>query len=113
MNYTPIYGWYYINSQKRTASWTGVNYLYNFLTSNKENGPFAEETDVNDIMPGDIIQLSFDGKPNFNHSLVVIKTGSSLENILITTHSVDRIDYPLTNYIWSDIRFLHICGVRK
>lgn len=113
MNYTPIYGWYYFSTQKRTASWTGVNYLYNFLTSNKESGPFAEQTDVKDILPGDIIQLSFGGAPNYNHSLVVIKTGSNLENILITTHSDDRIDYSLTNYRWSDIRFLHICGVRK
>lgn len=115
MNYTPVYGWYYFSSQKRTASWTGVHYLYNFLTGNKESGPFAEQVDAKDIKPGDLIQLSFGGAPNYNHSLVVIKTGSntSLENILIATHSDDRIDYPLTNYSWSDIRFLHICGIRK
>ena len=34
MNYTPVYGWYYINGNNRTASWTGVVYLYNFLTQN-------------------------------------------------------------------------------
>lgn len=115
MNYTPVYGWYYFSAQKRTASWTGVNYLYNFLIGNKGSGPFAEQVDAKDIKPGDLIQLSFGGAPNYNHSLVVIKTSSnsSLENILIATHSDDRIDYPLTNYSWSDIRFLHICGIRS
>lgn len=115
MNYTPIYGWYYISSQRRTASWTGVNYLYNFLTNNKESGPFAEQVDINDIKPGDIIQLSFGGAPNYNHSLVVMKVGlkPSIDNILIAAHTEDRIDYPLTNYGWADIRFLHICGIRK
>lgn len=115
MNYTPIYGWYYINAQKRTASWTGVNYLFNFLTGNKESGPYAEQVDAKDMKPGDIVQLSFGGAPNYNHSLVVIKVGitPSMENILIASHSVDRIDYPLTNYNWADIRFLHIVGIRK
>ena len=115
MNYTPVYGWYYINSQKRTASWTGVNYLCNFLTENKGIGPFAEQVDAKDIKLGDIVQLSFGGAPNYNHSLVVIKTGSnlSLENMLIATHTEDRVDWPITNYSWSDIRFLHICGIRK
>lgn len=115
MNYTPIYGWYYINAQKRTASWTGVNYLFNFLTGNKESGPYAEQVDAKDMKPGDIVQLSFGGAPNYNHSLVVIKVGitPSMENILIASHSVDRIDYPLTNYNWLDIRFLHIVGIRK
>lgn len=115
MNYTPVYGWYYINSEKRTASWTGVNYLYNFLTGNKGSGPFAEQVDIKDIRVGDIIQLSFGGAPNYNHSLVVIKTGvaQSLDDILIATHTDDRVDYPLTNYNWTDIRYLHIVGVRR
>ncbi|AEV67776.1 amidase domain-containing protein [Acetivibrio clariflavus] len=115
MNYTPVYGWYYLSAQKRTASWTGVNYLYNFLTSNKGSGPFAEQVDAKDIKPGDIIQLSFGGAPNYNHSLVVVKVGlkSSAENIYIAAHTEDRFDYPLTNYSWSDIRYLHICGIRK
>ena len=35
MNYTPVFGWYYISSAERTASWTGVEFLYNFLTQNE------------------------------------------------------------------------------
>lgn len=43
MNFTPVFGWYYISADNRTASWTGVEYLYNFLVSNEGAGPFAEE----------------------------------------------------------------------
>ena len=28
MNFTPTYGWYYINAQNRAPAWTGVQYLY-------------------------------------------------------------------------------------
>ena len=31
MNYTKDTGWYYISSSDRTPSWTGVEYLYDFL----------------------------------------------------------------------------------
>lgn len=116
MNYTPIYGWYYIDSYNRTASWTGVNYLYNFLTGNKEGaGPFAEQVDVRDVKPGDIVQLSFQGGNHYNHSPVIVHVGSipDISNILIATHTNDRDNYPLSNYGWLNIRFLHILGVRK
>lgn len=115
MNFTPIYGWYYIDSSDRTASWTGVQYLYNFLIGNKQNsGPVAEQVDVKDIDLGDIIQLSFNGN-DFVHSPIVVKAGSpaSLDNIFIAAHSYDRYNYPITNYIWKDIRFIHIVGVNE
>ena len=32
MNETPLYGWYYINANNKSPSWTGVEYLYDFLT---------------------------------------------------------------------------------
>ena len=38
MNYTPVTGWYYISANNRTASWTGVEHLYNFLVGNKGLG---------------------------------------------------------------------------
>ncbi len=115
MNYTPVFGWFYINANNRTPSWTGANYLYNFLIGNKGVGPFAEEVDVQDVMPGDIIQLSFQGGGHFQHSPVIVQTGSKPEigNILIAAHSIDRDYYPLTNYTWKSIRFLHIKGVRR
>ncbi len=114
MNYTPVYGWYYINGNKKTASWTGVNYLYKFLTANTGIGPFAETVDVRDIKPGDIIQLSFNNKDIFEHSPVVVETGNpaTVNNILVAAHTYDRDYYPLTNYNWVGIRYIHIKGIR-
>ena len=43
MNYTPVMGWYYNSSTDRTPSWTGVQYLYNFLVNNKSVGPYAQK----------------------------------------------------------------------
>lgn len=116
MNYTPVYGWYYTSSYDRTASWTGVNYLYNFLVKRDGGvGPFAEETDMKDARPGDIVQLSFTGGENFNHSPVIvqIKNPVSYSNILVAAHTDDQDYYPLTGYEWVKIRFLHIMGVRQ
>jgi hypothetical protein len=115
MNFTPVYGWYYVGSFNRAASWTGVNFLYKFLVSNRGAGPFAEVVDARDVKPGDIVQLSFDGGEVFNHSPVVVRTGqpAAPDNILIAAHTYDRDNYPLTNYSWKGIRFLHIKGVRR
>lgn len=113
MNYTPVYGWYYHSSFDRTPSWTGVEFLYNFLTRNKGSGPYAKEVELSEIQIGDIIQLSFSGN-TYEHSPVVVYTGSPvrLENILIATHTYDRDYYPINNYTYSKIRFIHILGVR-
>jgi hypothetical protein len=115
MNYTPVYGWYYINSGSRTPSWTGVNFIYDFLVNNKSSGPFAEIVDVKDAKPGDIAQLSFVGGGIFNHSPVIVQTGNPVNtgNILIAAHTFNCDYYPLREFTWVDIRFIHIKGIRK
>ena len=57
MNFTPVTGWFYINANDRTASWTGVEYFYRFLVGNDGPGPFAEETDLKKLEIGDFVQL--------------------------------------------------------
>lgn len=113
MNYTPVFGWYYISSYKRSPSWTGVQYLYNFLVNNKAVGPFAKEVDISKIQLGDIIQL---GKEDgsFYHSLIVtaIKGEPSLNTILVSAHTYDVNLVPLSSYYIVKMRCLHIEGVR-
>ena len=108
MNYTPVYGWYYRSLSDRSASWTGVEYLYNFLISNTSVGPYATEVPQEEIQPGDIIQL---GRANddFYHTLVVTATSPE---ILIAAHTYDTLDRPLNTYNYYTARFLHIDGVR-
>lgn len=109
MNWTPVTGWYYVNSSDRTASWTGVEYLYDFLVHNEGAGPWAREVSRKDAQHGDIVQLgSSDG--HFYHSPVIVETEPQ---ILVCAHTLDALDRPLDTYVYSNARFLHILGVRK
>lgn len=114
MNYTPTFGWYYISSYNRTASWTGVNYLYKFLINNKGAGPFAQVVDASQAEPGDLAQLSFQDSKIFNHSPVIVMTGSPPDsgNILVAAHTFDTDGYRLMDFEPAYIRYLHIIGVR-
>lgn len=113
MNYKPTFGWYYSNINNRSPSWSGVQFLFNFLTKNEGVGPFAKQVTIDDILPGDIIQLSFT-PGHFEHSPVVVDVGNpaSSDNILVATHSYDSDYRPLDTYNWLDIRFLHIIAAR-
>lgn len=110
MNFTPVFGWYYISADNRTASWTGVEYLYNFLVSNKGAGPFAEEVPIDQLEIGDIVQLGR-ATGDFYHSPVVV--GFSGNNILVAAHSYDAFGRTLASYHAAQYRGIHILGVRK
>lgn len=108
MNYTPIFGWYYRSLNDRSAAWSGVEYLYNFLTSNEGIGPFASEVPETEAMPGDIVQLgNSDG--DFYHTMIIT---SLTPTLLIAAHSNDALNRPLYSYDYFVSRFLHIEGVR-
>ena len=109
MNYRPVLGWYYNNINDRTPSWTGVNELYNFLLNNRGAGPKAVEVGISDILPGDLIQLDFDGDKSFDHTPVIIDIGEKTpETILLSAHTNDSDFRPLSTYNYENIRFLHI-----
>ncbi len=108
MNYTPVMGWYYHSSYDRSPSWTGVEYLHNFLTTNKSVGPFGHIISPDKALPGDIVQLGTLGG-DFYHSPVI--TAISPE-ILIAAHTYDALDRPLSTYRYDTARFIHIDGVR-
>jgi hypothetical protein len=112
MNFTPTFGWYYIDANQKAPAWTGVPYLYNFLTRNTFSmGPVAIDSPLENILPGDIVQLSFKGN-EFQHCPVVVAVGSppTLENTLVAAHSYDADNRPLSTYEFRDIRYLHITG---
>ena len=111
MNYDK-YGWYYKNGNNKSPSWSGVEYLYKFLTQNKGVGPYAEEVTENFIQKGDVIQLSFNGT-SFGHSLLVIDKGHDINNILIAAHTQDALGRKIGSYNFKKIRFIHIKGVRQ
>ena len=113
MNFTPTFGWYYLSVNNRTPSWTGVNQLYRFLINNKEAGPQGEIADISEIMPGDLVQLSFNGT-DFAHTPVITDVGSyTPDTILVAAHTNDCDCRPLNTYDYMDIRFIHIYNVGR
>ena len=109
MNFAPIYGWFYLSSNRRAPAWTGVEFFYNFMTSNQGVGPFATVVDRGGVTVGDVIQLQNEENV-FYHTLIIsdIKEGE----IYVCANSVDSLDRPLSSYTYKTERFLHILGVR-
>ncbi|MDF3004967.1 MAG: amidase [Oscillospiraceae bacterium] len=114
MNYTPTFGWYYIDANNRAPAWTGVEYLYNFLTKNKDVGPYATDADISAMRPGDLVQLMLD-QDRFQHTPVITEIRGlfpTLNTIYVGAHSQDANCRPLSSYNIKRIRFLHIEGIR-
>ncbi len=109
MNFTPVFGWFYKSANDRTPSWTGVEYLYNFLVGNEGEGPFAEEAPLDKLEVGDIVQLGT-GAGDFYHSPVVVRVERG--RIYVAAHSYDAFNKPLSSYSFAKARGIHILGVR-
>lgn len=114
MNYTPVYGWFFISASNRSPAWSGAPFLHRFLTTNKGVGPFARLVTLDELVLGDVIQLSKQNGPIY-HSQLVVQTGepATLDNTLIATHTIDTDYQPLSSYNFEKAYFLHIEGVRK
>jgi len=113
MNYTPTYGWFYINANKRSPAWSSVIYLYNFLTGNDGIGPYGRECQIGEIQKGDLVQLIIN-EEHYQHTPVIVFIGenSDPDNILVAAHSYDCDYKPLSGYNYKSIRFIHIEGFR-
>ena len=107
MNYSKRNGWYYINGNDKSPSWTGVEFLYNFLIKNKGAGPYGKVAPIGKLEIGDVIQLSFDGN-QYSHSLIVIQNGINLHDTLIAAHTFDTFGKRVSDYNYAKHRCIHI-----
>lgn len=107
MNYSKNNGWYYINGNNKSPSWTGVEFLYNFLLLNNGVGPNGEKTNIDNLDIGDVIQLSFNGT-TYTHSLIVVQNGNNVNNTLIATHTYDTFGKSVAEYTFEKYRCMHI-----
>lgn len=115
MNYTPTYGWYYIDINNRAPAWTSVMYFHRFMTTNKDVGPFGKDVDISMVEPGDLVQLRFIGKEVFGHTpiIVEIRGEKTIDNIYIAAHTYDCDCRQLSTYKnVAEMRFIHIQGAR-
>lgn len=96
----------------RSPSWTGVEFLSNFLINNKGVGPRGKEVSEKDVQIGDVVQLSFDGS-SFGHTLIIVNIGDilNLDNINIACHTYDSFNRKLSSYNFEKIKFIHIENV--
>ena len=109
MNFKKDVGWYYRSDADRSPSWTGVEFLYRFLLGNPDVGPYGEEVGLSSAELGDIIQLGRrDG--TFYHSLLL--TGYSKDGPLVTAHTNDVKNRPLSAYSFDAFRVIHIKWIR-
>ena len=116
MNFTPSFGWYYIDQNDRAPAWSSVEYFYDFITGaptfSSENGnigPFGILTDAMGVFEGDVVQLA-DDTGDFYHTLII--TGFSGGQTLVSAHTNDALDKPLSEYNYASLRYIHIEGVR-
>lgn len=114
MNYTKDVGWYYINGNNKSPSWSGVEFFNKFLVGNKGVGPYGKKVKQEEIEVGDIVQLSFDGN-KFEHTLVIVSIEDrfTLSGIKIASHTYDSFDKMISEYNFQKNRFIHIQGVRN
>ena len=116
MNFTPSFGWYYIDQNDRAPAWSSVEYFYDFITGatdfasqNGNIGPFGILTDAMGVFEGDVVQLA-DETGDFYHTLLI--TGFSGGQTLVSAHTNDALDKPLSEYNYASLRYIHIEGVR-
>ncbi|MCI2058851.1 MAG: amidase domain-containing protein [Oscillibacter sp.] len=113
MNFLPDFGWYYIDANQKAPAWTGVEYLYHFLTRKQPSvGPVARECELRELQPGDLVQLRFQGDP-FQHTPIVVRAdrAQTPSQVLLAAHSQDADNRPLSTYRYQAVRYLHVEGV--
>lgn len=90
--------------ERQGACLSGVEPFWRFFTrSDREDGLRGVECGPEDLQPGDVIQLSFDGR-RYAHCLLVVGTG---RQILVCAHDEDSDFRPLSTYERQKTRFLH------
>lgn len=109
MNYKLTFGWYYISMEQRAPSWTGVEYFYNFITTNTDVGPFGRDATPDEVEVGDVIQLGKEGE-GFYHTLIIV--GFEEDDPLVAAQTDNAFARPLSTYEYDFSRYIKILGVR-
>lgn len=110
--------WYYIDENRRSTSWSGVEPFYSFITNNTGNGPkgtpkvFSGKYAPNhgyEAIKGDIVQINYDGVGTFNHTMII--TDVIFENNYWNVYLTGRSGYQAgsdwydKNIIFDEVRF--------
>lgn len=114
MNYTKEIGWYYINGNDKSPSWSGVEFFYDFMVNNRSVGPIAETVRLKSALPGDIIQLA-NYAGDYYHTVVLtdIVKGRRGVRYYVCSHSRDAYQKNLFSYNFYELRCIHVLKAGK
>lgn len=104
-----VNGWFYIDLNNRSPSWTGVEELSRYLQNNNDRVLNAVNVNFDEIEIGDVIQLKQGER--FNHSLIVTKINYpilSLNDIFACCHSSDRLNARVSSFVFKEAKFLKV-----
>jgi len=97
----------------RSYSWTGVDMFYSYAVNNYSDG-LVTLTDIpyEYAQKGDIVHVG--AYRQWRHALlvsdVVKNADGSLKDIVVASNTADRWNYPLSAYIYTGARLIHILG---
>ncbi|GHU63227.1 hypothetical protein FACS189418_6100 [Clostridia bacterium] len=102
-------GWYYVSSYKRAPAWTSVQTFYEYFTRSHSQGIKARVVNLTEILPGDVIQLSF-SPALFSHTVLVVGAQGEKKpgDIMIAAHNIDSDYRPLSTYEYIKLRAIHL-----
>lgn len=98
----------------RSYAWTGVDEFYAYAASEYSGGiECLADRDFSLAQPGDIIQLGACGQ--WRHSVmitdIIYDDRGNILDILIASNTADRYSYPVSAYVYTAARLIHILGV--
>ena len=97
----------------RSYSWTGVDMFYSYALNNYSDG-LVSLTDIpySYAEKGDIVHVG--AYYQWRHALLVTdvlkNADGSLQDIVVASNTADRWNYPLSAYIYTGARLIHILG---
>ena len=97
----------------RSYSWIGVDEFYTYAVNNKSTGLITQTNiDLKYAQKGDVIQVGAYNK--WHHSLLVtdvlFDADGQLAEVVLCSNTADRWNYPLSAYIYTYPRLIHIDG---
>ena len=88
--------WYWYSDTQRTASWTGVNSMQNYIRYNTGLGPNGVfVSSASSLLTGDMVHIDWDNDGSYNHAVAIYNPGSSPT---ISGHTEDCINKKLSDY---------------
>ncbi|MFZ6028791.1 MAG: amidase domain-containing protein [Chloroflexota bacterium] len=117
------YGWYYnyyngYQNSDYSASWTDVQFLYEFITQYAVWSKGPEGCVINNsyaALAGDLVQFEWndDGNTNWDHAMIIVRKETPPDDpyypyFYVAGHSTDVDNYPLESIIYQSRRFIRI-----